>query len=90
MLPWHGTLLAPAREIHRRDHTSEKEKQITPKQTTPKRQNILARCAKVQIGLKHRFITLAWPEAQKSAMLLAWGPHSVAETLERRARGRRM
>ena len=33
--------------------------------------------------LKQMFITLAWPEAQKiSAMLRAWGPHAVAETLE--------
>ena len=49
----------------------------------PMQHHMLARSAKrVQSDLKQRFITLAWPELQKSAILWAWGPHAVAETLE--------
>ena len=45
---------------------------------------MLARSAKVQSDLKQEFITLAWPELQKSTMSGHGVPHAVAETLAAR------
>ena len=58
-----GTMPAPAREIHRRDHTSKEEK---GNQIIAYRCNIICWrvMRKVQSDLKQRFITLAWPELQ--------------------------
>ena len=74
-------MLAPVREIHRRDHTS-KEDKMRQHKCLPMHIISWREALKVQSDLKQRFITLAWPELQKSAMLWAWGPHAVAETLE--------
>ena len=65
-------MLAPAREMHKKDHTS-KEKQQQNK-CLPMQNHMLAQSAKrVQGDLKQRFVTLAWPELQKIRHALGMG-----------------
>ena len=81
-------MLAPAREMHRKDHTSREKKcnKIAYRCTS----HAAAKHKKVESDLKHEFITLAWPELQ-SPPCSGHGVHMLWLRLSRgRARGRRM
>ena len=56
------TMIAPAREMHRKDHTSKEEKMQQHNCLPMQSSHAGAERKKVQSDLRQRFITLAWPE----------------------------